>query len=69
MARRPKDDPRNDSGVTDLRRYRKAREQAKRRPPPKPPGQGVLGSNPHAARILVVVALVLAALWVLPLLV
>jgi hypothetical protein len=62
MARRPKDDPQ----VTDLRRYRKAREQAKRRPPPKPPGQRILGSNPHAARILVIAALVLAALWALP---
>lgn len=62
MARRPKDDPR----VTDLRRYRKAREQAKRRPPPRPPGQRILGSNPHAARILVIAALVLLALWLLP---
>lgn len=64
MARRPDEDPR----VTDLRRYKKAREQAKRRPPPRPPAQrqGVLGSNPRAGLILAIVAAVLIALWVLP---
>jgi hypothetical protein len=64
MARRPDEDPR----VTDLRRYKKAREQAKRRPPPRPPSrrEGFLGSNPRAGLILAVVAVVLLALWVLP---
>jgi len=64
MARRPEEDPR----VTDLRRYKKAREQAKRRPPPRPPAQhqGFLGSNPRAGLILAIVAAVVLALWVLP---
>ena len=52
MARRPPEDPR----VTDLRRYRKAREQAKRQPPPRPPAQGLLGSNPKAGLILAILA-------------
>jgi hypothetical protein len=53
MAREP-EDPR----VTDLRRYRKAREEARRRPPPKPraPRQGLLGDNPRAGLILAIVA-------------
>lgn len=70
MARRPEDDPRNDPRITDLRRYRKAREQAKRRPPPRPPSQrgsqSFLGSHPRAGLILAAVAVVLLALWVLP---
>jgi hypothetical protein len=57
MARRPQEDPR----VTDLRRYKKAREQAKRRPPPKPPGSGLLGSNPRAGLILAVLVFLLLA--------
>ena len=64
MAKRPPEDPR----VTDLRRYKKAREQAKRRPPPRPPAQGVLGSNPRAGLILVIVAAVVLALFLGPLL-
>jgi hypothetical protein len=52
MAKPPQDDPR----VTDLRRYKKAREQARRRPPPKPPGAGCLGSNPRAGLILAILA-------------
>ena len=63
MARRPQEDPR----VTDLRRYKKAREQAKRRPPAKPPGGGFLGSNPRAGLILAIAAAVAALLWLLPL--
>ncbi len=66
MARRPEDDPR----ITDLRRYKKAREQARRRPPPRPPGargsQSFLGSNPRAGLILAVVVVLLLVLWVLP---
>jgi len=61
MARRP-EDPR----VTDLNRYRKARELQKRRPPPRPASEGLLGGRPRAGLILVAVALVLAALWILP---
>ena len=53
MARRPQEDPR----VTDLRRYKKAREQAKRRPPPKPPGSSFLGANPRAGLILAIVVI------------
>jgi len=67
MAKPPPEDPR----VTDLRRYKKAREQAKRRPPPKPPkppSQSLLGSNPRAGLILAIVAIVAAALVLGPLL-
>jgi hypothetical protein len=55
MARRP-EDPR----VTDLSRYKKAREQAKRRPPPRPPSarQSFLGANPRAGLVLTIVAVV-----------
>lgn len=63
MARRPPDDPR----VTDLRRYRREREKARKRPQAtRPPGASFLGSNPRAGLILAVVALVLAALYVIP---
>ena len=64
MARRPEEDPR----ITDLRRYKKARDQAKRRPPPKPkrPSEGFLGSNPRAGLILAIVAAIAIALYVLP---
>ena len=63
MARRPPDE---DPRITDLRRYRKEREQAKRRPPQKPRGESFLGSNPRAGLILVVVILVLVALFAIP---
>ncbi|MBI1197706.1 MAG: hypothetical protein GC203_07580 [Phenylobacterium sp.] len=67
MARGPEDDPQ----VTDLQRYRKAREQAERRrraasPPKRPPGQSFLGSNPRAGLILAAIAAVLAALYLIP---
>jgi len=58
----PPEDPR----VTDLRRYRKEREQAKRRPAPKPRGESFMGSNPRAGLILVVVILVIIALYAIP---
>jgi hypothetical protein len=69
MAKGPKHEPE----VTDLSRYRKAKaEEAKRKPPkpkaPKAPKQSFLGSNPRAGLILVIVAVVLLALWVGPLL-
>ena len=66
MAKGPKHEPE----VTDLSRYRKAKaEEAKRRPPrPKAPKQSVLGSNPRAGLILAIVAVILLALWLGPLL-
>ena len=65
MAKPPPDD--NDR-ITDLRRYRKEREQrAKRRPAPsRPPGQSFLGSNPRALPILILVLIVIALLYILP---
>ncbi len=59
--RRPPEDPR----VTDLQRYRKARAEEARRPPPKPrpPRQSFLGSNPRAGMILAILATVAALLW------
>ena len=62
MPRR-QEDPR----VTDLRRYRKARELQQRRAPPRPANERLLGGRPRAGLILALVALVLAALWILPL--
>jgi len=61
MPRRP-EDPR----VTDLRRYRKARELQRRKPPPRAPSERFLGGRPRAGLILLVVILVLAAIWLLP---
>jgi hypothetical protein len=57
-----------DPRVTDLRRYKQEREKAARKPPPKPkaPKASFLGSNPRAGLILVVVLVVLAALYVVP---
>lgn len=55
-----KDDPR----VTDLSRYRRARERARRTPPPKPkaPREPFLGSRPRAGLILAAVVFVILAL-------
>ncbi|MFZ5720493.1 MAG: hypothetical protein ACOY5Y_13640 [Pseudomonadota bacterium] len=66
MARGRRDD--EDPRVTDLSRYRKAREAAARRPPPKPkrPKETFLGSNPRAGLILVIVLAVLALLYLGP---
>lgn len=65
-GRVPDDDPR----VTDLQRYRKAREQARKRAETKAPAgpspESLLGANPRAGLILALVALVLLALYVLP---
>ncbi|CAN7546804.1 hypothetical protein LJR225_003977 [Phenylobacterium sp. LjRoot225] len=61
MSRGP-EDPR----VTDLRRYRKARELAKRRAPPRPQKERLLGGRPRAGLILAAVVLALAALGILP---
>ena len=64
MAKPPPEDPR----VTDLRRYRREREKAARKAPPKPkaPSQSFLGSNPRAGLILIAVILVLALLYLAP---
>ncbi|MDZ4370380.1 MAG: hypothetical protein U1C74_03020 [Phenylobacterium sp.] len=71
MAKGPKHEPE----VTDLSRYRKAKAEASRRPPPKPKApkpkaskQSLLGSNPRAGLILMIVAVVLLALWFGPML-
>lgn len=67
MAKRPRINPDDlDRRVTDFGRYKKAREQARRKPPPNPPGGGFLGSNPRAPLILAIVAVVLLALYVVP---
>jgi hypothetical protein len=66
MARRRPND--EDPRVTDLRRYRKMREQAQRRPQhqQRRGGESFLGSNPRAAIILAIVIVVLIALYVIP---
>ena len=61
MARRPEDPQ-----VTDLRRYRRARELQRRRPPPQAPSERLLGRRPRAGLFLLAVILALAALWILP---
>ncbi len=61
MPRR-QEDPR----VTDLHRYRKARELQRRRAPPRPRPERVLGSRPKAGLILLLVILALTALWLAP---
>ena len=70
MAKRPRINPDDldRRSVTDLKRYREAKELEKRRKPPKPPGQSFLGSNPRAGLIVVVVLLLAAAFYLLPLL-
>lgn len=70
MAKGPKHEPE----VTDLSRYRKAKAEAAKRKPPRPPKAPkgpkapFLGSNPRAGLILAIVAVVLLALWLGPLL-
>jgi hypothetical protein len=63
MPRR-QEDPR----VTDLRRYRKARELQKRSAPSRPPPERLLGSRRGAGLILLLMALALIMFWVVPLL-
>jgi len=58
--------PPEDPHVTDLARYRKQREVEARKKPPKPPGSGLLGSNPYAPWILAALVAVLIASVVLP---
>lgn len=61
MPRR-QEDPR----VTDLRRYRKARELQRRQAPLRPPSERLLGARPRAGLILVLVIAALAAMWLIP---
>lgn len=61
MPRR-QEDPR----VTDLRRYRKARELQRRQAPPRPRSERFLGNRPRAGLILAAVALAIAAAAILP---
>jgi hypothetical protein len=64
MAKPPPEDPR----ITDLRRYRKEREQAaKRKPNPKAQmRETILGANPRAGLILALLAAGLLAYAFLP---
>lgn len=59
--------PERDPRVTDLRRYRRERERAKRAAPRPPRGQRepLLGARPRAGLILVLVLAVLVAMWLL----
>lgn len=67
MAKRPRINPDDlDRRVTDLNQYKRSREQASRRPPPKPPGRSFLGSNPRAPLILAIVVVLLIVLYVVP---
>jgi hypothetical protein len=68
MARKPPRPNGHDPQVTDLRRYRREKEKAARKPPPKParPTQSFLGSNPRAGLILVVALVLLALLYLGP---
>ena len=67
MAKPPPKTPGEDPRITDLRRYRKEREEAaKRKPKPNPKAQmreTFLGANPRAGLILAIVAAVIVA-WV-----
>jgi hypothetical protein len=68
MGKRPRINPDDlDRRVTDLNQYKRSREQAQRRAPPKPPGGSFLGSNPRAPLILAIVVALLLALYVAPL--
>ena len=64
MAKEPSRPNGHDPRVTDLKAYRKEKEKAARKPPPKPvrPSESVLGSNPRAALILVVAIVIVALL-------
>lgn len=75
MAKPPPKPPRKSSGkedprVTDLRRYRREREEAaKRKPKPNPKAQmreTFLGANPRAGLILAILAVVILAYLFLP---
>lgn len=56
-----------DPRVTDLRRYRRDRERARRSAPKSRKGarEPLLGARPRAGLILILVVLALAAMWLL----
>jgi hypothetical protein len=58
----------NEPGVTDLRSYRREKEKAARKPPPRPqpPRESFLGSNPRAGIILLVAVAIIALLYLAP---
>ena len=60
---KPPEDPR----VADLARYRKQREAEARKKPPRPPGSGLLGSNPRAGLILGLLAVAAILYFLAPL--
>ena len=68
MANEPPKRNGHDPNVTDLRRYRKAKEEAAKKPPPKPrrPRESFLGSNPRAGIIFLVVIAIIALLYLGP---
>ena len=70
MAKPPPKTPGDpDPRITDLRRYRKAREQAAKKRKPNPKAQfreTLLGANPNAGLILALVALAILAYLFLP---
>ena len=68
MAREPHKPNGHDPRITDLRRYKQAKEKAARKPPPKPrpPSQSFFGSNPYAGLILVAVIAIIALLYLGP---
>jgi hypothetical protein len=53
-----------DPRVTDLRRYRRERERARRTPPPRKPKseESLLGARPRAGLILLLAVIVLAVM-------
>jgi hypothetical protein len=66
MARRPRKDLRDDPRVTDLRRYRRERERAKRAPrPANGPREPLLGGRRNAGIVLLLVIVVLVGLSLL----
>ena len=59
---KPPDDPR----ITDLARFKKAREAQLRRKPATPQTPGLLGDNPRAGLILALIAVLVGAMWLWP---
>jgi len=57
--------PQRDPRVTDLRRYRRERERARRAQPPQAPNEPLLGRRKNAGLILAVVVVVLVAMTLL----
>jgi hypothetical protein len=68
MAKEPGKPNGHDRQVTDLQRYRKEKEKAARKPPPKParPSESFLGSNRYAGLILIAAIVIIALLYLGP---